>query len=157
MFRFILAIILFATPIFAEPEFSQEAKIGLGVTAALGVAMHAVSAVASFESKYEISPIEGEPRRATQESATATHGLAATFTLVAAASLACTPMAIVPLAGFGMGLAFMGLGSTCLSFHKDSNRSDHGWHITSLATGIGGAVASVGLFLGSYLSGFSAN
>ena len=157
MFRFykaffvsMLAIGLFSSPVHAD--FSRSATIGLAITGAFGVVLHAVSAAASFKSKYEISPIEGEPRRATQESATATHGLAAFFTLTAAASLACTPLAIVPLAGFGMMFAGMGIGSTALSFHKDSDRSDHDWHITSLATGVGGAVASIGLFLGSYVS-----
>ncbi len=159
MFRNLGTVLLVASLMSGtvHAEFSYGAKVGLGITAAIAVILNTLNAGFSYESKYEIDTVIGETRRAAQEGATATRGIAAGLTLASAATLSCGPSAVVPLAGFAMGTTFMGQGFNALAFHKDENRADHGYHIAAFATGIGATAANIAMFIAAYVSHHSAS
>ncbi len=159
MFRNLATVLLVASLMSGtvHAEFSYNAKVGLGLTAATAVILNTLSAAFSYESKYEIDTVVGETRRAAQEGACATRAIAAALTLASASMLGCGSVAVVPLAGFAMAKTFMGQGLNALAFHKDENRADHGYHIAAFVTGVFATAANIGMFIGAHASHHSAS
>ncbi|MES2503373.1 MAG: hypothetical protein V4534_00670 [Myxococcota bacterium] len=128
-------------------------RLGFGIATIVPTALHAIAAGFSFESKDQISPIEGEPRRANQEGATASHGVAAVLNLAAMASLPCggflSYVGLQGVAGFFAGSALHG---NSIAYSKDEARDDHGWVTSSFGVGVAATLSTLTLFVGSIAS-----
>lgn len=116
MFRFkYVVFFLCASSVFAL-EMDHKFKVGIAVASAITSALWLSGGIMSFFSKDEVAPVEHMYPRSEFEGGGALQFAAVPLTIAAAASLACTTTAVVPLMAAAAGLGLMGTALTNSAF-----------------------------------------